>query len=132
MIVLDTHVLIWWIDNPQKLSNKARKIIDEEKLEEENILISSISTLEIYRLVKNGKLELTNHIDSWIGKIESLPFVKFIPVDNKIAAESIMLPDFSNNDPADRIIVATALVHGATLITSDKKILDYPNVQSIW
>lgn len=132
MIVLDTHTLIWWIDSPEKLSKKARKIIDEEKHEEGNLLVSSISTLEIYRLVKNGKLQLINDIGSWLEKIESLPAVRFISVDNKIAISSINLSDFEHKDPADRIIIATALQFGVTLITSDKKILNYPHVQSAW
>ncbi len=106
MIVLDTHILIWWVDSPQKLSIKARKIIDGEKRKEGNILVSSISTLEIYRLVKNGKLQLINDVDSWLEKIESLSAVRFIPVDNKIAIQSVNLPDFLHKDPADRIIIA--------------------------
>ena len=132
MIVLDTHTLIWWIDGPQKLSKKARKIIEKEKTKEGNILVSSISTLEIYRLVKNGKLQLINHVDSWLEKIESLPAVRFIPIDNRIAAYSINLPDFDHKDPADRIIIATALQYGAAVVSSDKEILRYPHVQSIW
>src|SRR3989338_5408347 len=127
MIVLDTHALIWWIDSPEKLSKKARKVIEEEKLKEGNILVSSISTLEIYRLVKNGKLQLINHVDSWLEKVESLPTVRFIPVDNRIAAYSINLPDFDHKDPADRIIIATALQYGAAVVSSDKEILRYPH-----
>lgn len=132
MIVLDTSTLIWWVDNPQKLSKKAKKTIEEEKSKEKNILISSITTLEIYRLVKNGKLELTSHPDSWLEKIESLPAVRFIPVDNRIAVISVNLPDPLHKDPADRIIIATALNMGAKLITSDKRILNYPHIQSVW
>ncbi len=132
MIVLDTQALIWWIDNSGKLSKKALKAIKEEKPNKESILISSISALEIYRLVKNGKLQLTTHAESWIEKIESLPFIKFIPVDNKIAALSVNLIDFLHKDPADRIIIATALNLGARLITSDKKILNYPHIRSVW
>lgn len=130
MIVLDTHTLIWWVDSPQKLSYKARKIIDGEKRKEGNILVSSISTLEIYRLVKNGKLQLINDVDSWFEKIENLSAVRFIPIDNKIAVASVNLPDFSHKDPADRIIIATAQIMGAVLITSDKKILGYEHVQT--
>lgn len=132
MIVLDTHVLIWWIDNPPKLSERARIIIDQEKHKEESILVSSMSTLEIYRLVKNRKIELVGDVDSWMEKIESLPAVRFVPVDNKIAAISVNLVDFQHKDPADRIIIATALNLGAKLVTSDKKILNYPHVQSVW
>ena len=131
MIVLDTHILIWWVDSPQKLSKKAKKAIEEEK-SKKGILISSISTFEIYLLIKKGKLELTNYPDAWLNRIESLPYVRFIPVDNKIAALSVNLPDFTHKDPADRIIIATAMINGATLITSDKKILNYTHVKAVW
>ena len=131
MIVLDTHILIWWVDSPQKLSKKTKKAIEEEK-SKKGILISSISTFEIYLLIKKGKLELTNYPDAWLNRIESLPYVRFIPVDNKIAALSVNLPDFTHKDPADRIIIATAMINGATLITSDKKILNYTHVKAVW
>lgn len=132
MIVLDTHALIWWINDPQKLSQKARKAIDEERHKEGSLLVSSISTLEIYRLVKNGKLQLLNDFDSWLERIESLPEIRFIPVDNKIAISSINLSDFQHKDPADRIIIATALSLGAKLVTSDNKIVSYKHIQAIW
>lgn len=131
MIVLDTHVVLWWINNPKKLSKKASKAI-EESIKQEEILISSISVLEIYMLVKKNRLELNSLADSWLQKVESLPFVKFIPVDNRIAAQSVNLPDLLHKDPADRIIIATALNIGCKLVTSDKKILNYSHVQSIW
>lgn len=131
MIVLDTHILIWWVNSPQKLSKKAKKAIDEEKTKN-GIFISSISTFEIYLLIKKGKLELTNYPDAWVERIESLPYVHFVPMDNQIAAASVNLPDFIHKDPADRIIIATALNLGAKLVTSDKKILEYSKVQTIW
>ncbi len=132
MIILDTHTLIWWIDSPEKLSKKARKIIEKEKSKEKNILVSSISVFEIYLLIKKDKLTLANPPDLWLEKIETLPSVSFIPVNNEIAAESVKLTDFSHKDPADRMIVATAQIMGATLITSDKKIRSYPSVKSLW
>lgn len=131
MIVLDTHALIWWVDNPDKLSKKIIEVINKAK-KEENILVSSISIFEIFLLIKKGKLELATSPDVWLEKIESLPFVRFIPVDNQIAAYSVNLPDFIHKDSADRIIIATALNMGAKLVTSDKKILDYSKVQTIW
>ena len=132
MIVLDTHVLIWWVDSPQKLSKKVKKAIEEWKSKESGILVSSISALEICRLVKEGKLELINSADVWLEKIESLPFIKFIPVDNRIAIASVNLPDFYHKDPADRIIIATAMSYGAVLVTSDRRMLTYLPVQTLW
>lgn len=131
MIVLDTHVLIWLIDSPKKLSKKAKKVIDRERLKKA-ILVSSISTLEIHLLIKKDKLILTTYPDVWFEEIENLPFIKFIPVDNRIAAYSVNLPDFLHKDPADRIIAATALKYGAVLVTSDKRLLKYPHIQTVW
>src|SRR3990167_5289711 len=108
MIILDTNALIWWSTAPEKLSKKARKTIDES-IKKEYIFISSISIWEVYLLVKKDKVELLLDIDSWLEKLEYLPFVKFIPVDNRIATHSVNLPDFEYKDPADRIIIATAL-----------------------
>lgn len=131
MIVLDTSALIRWTCVPEKLSQKASKAIAEE-IKQGEIFISSISVWEIYLLIKNRRIGFFIDSDSWLEKVESLPFVKFVPVDNKIAILSVNLPDFSHKDPADRIIIATALQLGATLITSDKKILKYKKVQSLW
>lgn len=130
MILLDTNALIWWSTAPEKLSGKARKII-EEVIKKEKVLVSSISVWEVYLLMKKKRVGFSIDTDSWLQKLESLPFVRFIPVDNKIAALSIKL-DFTNSDPADRIIIATALTFGAKLITADKKILNYSGVQSVW
>ncbi|MBI4991011.1 type II toxin-antitoxin system VapC family toxin [Candidatus Gottesmanbacteria bacterium] len=131
MIVLDTHVLVWWLGLPDKLSPKAKRRIDGA-LSKNEILISSISIWEIYLLVKRGRLKLTMDIDTWMERVEALPFIRFVPVDNKIAAKSVSLPPPLHNDPADRMIIATALQENAVLITSDKRILKYHYVQTLW
>lgn len=131
MIVLDTNALIRWIGGSTKLSRKARSVIEKAQ-SEKDLFISSISVWEIYTLLRKGKLELGVLPHDWLARIEELSFVHFIPVDNKIAAYSVHLPDFSHKDPADRIIVATALTLGAKLITSDRRLLTYPHVQSVW
>lgn len=132
MITFDTHTLIWWVSSPEKLSDKAIKTIDRELKRKGEILVSSISVWEIYMLVKRSRLKLTMDIDVWLQKVESLPFIQFVPVDNKIAAKSVMLPEPLHSDPADRIIIATSLLYGVPLITSDTKILNYPHAGSIW
>lgn len=131
MIVLDTHVLIWWVSDPEKLSKKAQKMIESES-KSGLILISSISIWEIYLLVKKERIKLAMDIDSWLEKLESLPRIQFIPIDNKIAAKSINLPGEFHNDPADRMIVMTAREKGAVLVTKDERIRKYPHIQSIW
>jgi len=131
MIVLDTHVWIWFVSNPELLSQKAKKAVDIA-MEEKNILISSISTWEVALLVSRKRLKLTMDTSDWIAKSESLPFLKFLPLDNSIAVESVNLPEPLHNDPVDRIIIATAVSKGASLITKDEKILNYPHVKTLW
>jgi PIN domain nuclease of toxin-antitoxin system len=131
MILLDTHVLIWWISDPEKLSVNAAKAIKRES-ENGELLVSSISVWEIYLLVTKGRLTLTMDVDRWIEQIEQLPFIQFIPVTNRIAAKSVTLPEDFHADPADRIIVATAREKGIMLITSDERIRNYSHVQSLW
>lgn len=131
MIVIDTHVLIWWLDRPEKLSTSAQKAIERSSKERE-IIISTISTWEIYLLIKRKKLTLSQEVDTWVQNVENLRSVFFVPIDNLIASKSVQLPEPIHKDPADRIIIATALINGAPLITNDRRILKYPHVQTIW
>ena len=131
MIVLDTHAWIWWVASPDEISRAAREEIDRA-MEGEAILISSISCWEIALLVRKGRLELTMPVEDWIARSEALPFVQFVPLDNRIALRSNHLPGEIHDDPADRIIIATALTLGAPLVSKDTRIRDYPHVETIW
>lgn len=131
MIVLDTHVWLWWISNPERLSTAATNAIDQA-ITENNIIISSISTREVALLVDEGRLKLSVDVRDWIRKTESLPFVRFIPVDNTISLRSVTLPGKFHSDPADRIITATAMTMGLPLVTKDEKLIAYPHVHTIW
>jgi PIN domain nuclease of toxin-antitoxin system len=131
MIVLDTHAWIWWVSNPEYLSEKAKQIIDEA-VTNRNVLISSISTWEVAILASCGRLKLTMSPDDWVAASEALPFFDFVPVSNSIALKSVQLPGVLHNDPADRIIIATAISLGAVLVTKDEKIRNYEHVKTVW
>lgn len=131
MILLDTHALIWWIENSQKLSKKAKMAIEKEK-KSGLLLVSSISVWEIYLLVAKGRLQLAMDTDKWIEVIESLPFVQFVPIDNVVAAKSVTLQGEFHPDPAARMIVATAREKGITLVTGDERIRKYPHIHTLW
>ncbi|MCX8124604.1 MAG: type II toxin-antitoxin system VapC family toxin [Spirochaetes bacterium] len=131
MILIDTHVCIWWIQESTDIPKDVKtKIKSAQK--RNNIFISSISIWEIAMLIKYNRLTLTVPLSEWIKKLESVPYFKFIPVDNAIAEHSVNLPGEFHKDPADRIIVATSRIHNIPLITSDEKILNYPYVKTIW
>jgi len=131
MIVLDTHAWIWFTSKPENLSKKAKKAV-EAAVKEKNMLVSSISAWEVALLVKKERLKLSMDVTDWIAKSENLPFIQFIPVSNSIAVKSVNLPQPLHSDPADRIIIATALSTGASIVTKDKKISDYSHVKTIW
>jgi PIN domain nuclease of toxin-antitoxin system len=131
MIVLDTHAWLWWISNPEKLGTAASSAI-EQAMQENSIFLSSISTWEIALLVDKGRLTLSIDVHDWVRKTESLPFVRFMPVDNTIALRSVALPGAFHADPADRIITATALTTGMPLVTKDEKIRACSFVRTIW
>lgn len=131
MIVLDTHAWIWWASNPERLSRRAKKAVDSA-VEHKAIFISSISAWEVALLVAKNRLKLSMDGADWIAKSERLPFVNFVPVDNAIAIKSVALPEPFHADPADRIIIATAITMGVPVVTKDERILTYPHVESIW
>jgi PIN domain nuclease of toxin-antitoxin system len=131
MTVLDTHAWVWWVSGSKALSKRAGEVI-ESGMADGSIHVSSISVWEVARLVQTGRLELTMEVEDWIARSEALPFLHFVPVDNGIALRSTRLPGSLHSDPADRIIIATALSLGARLVTKDKKLRNYPHAETVW
>ena len=131
MIFLDTHVWIWFVSNPELLSEKAGEAI-ETSIKEDAVLISSISAWEVALLVTRKRLEFTLDVADWVAKSEMLPFIQFVPIDNDIAIKSVRLPEPIHDDPADRIIIASAMSCGAPLVTKDASIRKYPHVKTLW
>ncbi|MBI4490839.1 MAG: type II toxin-antitoxin system VapC family toxin [Deltaproteobacteria bacterium] len=131
MILLDTHVWVWWVNGQPALSRKAHRSI-HQAAEEAGVYLSSISVWEVAQLVVRGRLELTMDVESWVAKSEAMPFLHFVPVDNGIALKSVRLPEPLHNDPADRMIIATSTIMGFPLVTRDKRIIEYPHVRTIW
>lgn len=131
MIVLDTHVWVWWVSSLAPLSPKVRRLIGDG-VQQNAIYLSSISIWEVAQLANRGRLQLTMGVADWVAKSEMLPFVHFVPVDNTIALKSVQLPDPLHSDPVDRIIIATALTLGFPLATRDEKIARYPHIRTIW
>ena len=131
MIVIDTHVWLWWVSDPAQLSDPARQAIDAAALRHE-LFVSTISAWEVAMLVEKGRLTLTLDVRDWIARSEALPFLTFAPLTNVVAVEAVRLPNFPHADPADRIIAATTLSLGAALVSKDEKLRGYPPLRTIW
>ena len=132
VIVLDTHALLWWVSNPEQIPSRARRLLERSITDDAGVSASSITAWEIAMLVERGRLELTMPVEEWIARVESLPWLTFVPVDNRIAMRSVRLENFAHRDPADRIIVATAFVLNAMLVTGDARLRSYTAVRTAW
>lgn len=132
MILLDTHTLVWWLAEPSRLPERAARLLDSAVEAGDTICVSSISIWEIAMLVARNRLVLTIDVEVWIARVEALSFLTFVPVDNRIAARAVHLEGFAHRDPADRMIVATAIGMGATLVTADSVLRSYERVQTVW
>lgn len=132
MILLDTHALVWWINGSNKLSAPARTSIENERNSKGTILVSTISAWEIALLVDKGRLTLDRDVADWLEQADSIEGLEFAAIDRQIAIDSIRLPGDFHNDPADRIIVATARKFASPVVTADTRIISYPHARTIW
>ncbi len=116
MILLDTCALIWWTLDPDQLSAKARRACDT--ILESGGLVSSISFWEIGIKIKKKKLETGISLSEYIDRLRSMGTVTIVPVDETIWLASVEL-DWIHPDPADRVIVSTAGMKKASIVTQD-------------
>ena len=131
MILLDTHALIWWASGDVRLSEPAARLI-AQNLEERSVLVSAISAWEVAQLVVRDRLVLSRPVSDWLDLVRAIDGVRFVPIDHRVAVESVVLPGDFHKDPADRFLVATARLLGATLVSCDDKIRAYAHVNSFW
>jgi PIN domain nuclease of toxin-antitoxin system len=110
---------------------RARRALDKAATGK-RLFVSSISLWEVALLVAKGRLRLSMPVATWMGASEALPFLRFVPVDNAIALLAVTLPGPLHDDPADRIIAATALSLGAELVTRDRRLTEYPRLRTLW
>jgi len=131
VILLDTHAWIWWTSDPGKLSKRAMGLIEKEAAEGV-LLVSAISCWELAVLVSNGRIGFSVDVTEWIRRSLGLPFVRLAELNPEVAVGSTRLPGYGHSDPADRIIIATALLLGCALVTKDRRIRDYSQVNTVW
>jgi len=127
MILIDTHIFIWFATNNNQLKQKYKQLLEEES----EIFISIISCWEIAKLVEYKRLVLTMPISEWMTIALESSNVKILPLDLPIILDATNLPDNFHKDPADQLIVATSRVLGINLLSEDEKIKSYKYVKII-
>lgn len=126
MILLDTHMWIWWVNDPAKLDSKVLDYVDN--LPPSDIFISVISCWEVAKLVEKKHIQLSEPLSIWFEKAIDYSGLTIIELEREILMDACALPGTFHNDPADQLIVATSRIKQIPLLTADGKILNYEHV----
>jgi PIN domain nuclease of toxin-antitoxin system len=127
VILLDTHIWVWWVHRDEHLPARLRTFI--ERHESATLGVSAISCWEVAKLVERGRLRLPMPTGDWLHAALTYPGVRLLDLTPDICVHSCSLPGDFHADPADQIIVATARHHRVGLVTLDARIRGYPHVQ---
>lgn len=130
MILLDTHVVVWLAGEEYRLSSKAKTAVDEARQTEQGLAISDFTLYELSTLYRKKQFTLAISLESFLSEVERRFVV--LPITTRICVGALSLPTSYPKDPADRIIGATALVEGLTLVTADAQIRKSRAVPTIW
>lgn len=128
MTVIDTHVWLWWLSEPGRLTKAARRALETAQ----RIGVPAICCLEVATLAAKGRITLDRPALDWMRDALAAPRVELLPLTPAVAARAAGLPAAFPGDPADRLIVATAIIEAATLVTKDDRIRQSETVRTIW
>jgi len=124
-LILDTHVWIWLLNGDERLRRSRALAWIERATRRAQVKVSVLSVWEVGMLEAKGRISLPCHPLEWVHKALGGPGISLVPLTEEIAIDSSRLPGEFHGDPVDRILVASARILGGTLITCDRKILDY-------
>jgi PIN domain nuclease of toxin-antitoxin system len=130
MILVDTHVVLWLALEPERISRKAAAAIEETRLRGDGLAISDITLIEIAVGESERRIQLNASLETFLTEVESRFVV--LPITGRVCVSAMGLPAAYPKDPADRIIGATALVEGISLVTADNDIRKSKALRTIW
>jgi len=130
VILLDTHVAAWLALDPDQISRKGRAAIDGARKSANGLAICDITLLELALLVSKGRIRLDISLESFLQEVESRFVV--LPITARACVIALELPPAYPNDPTDRVIGATALAHGLSLLTADREIRKSRALPTVW
>lgn len=128
-VVLDTHAWIWWVDDPDRLSGPAREAIEAAT----TIGVAAISCWEAGMLARSGRVSFAQGVSRWVRSALAGEGILAIPLSPKVAVDAAVIEGRGlPADPADRMIYATAIEAGATLVTRDRRLREFDPRRTVW
>jgi len=124
MIILETHIWLWWVNQSTKLKTTWLEHIEQA----EQVGVSAISLFEVSWLNRHNRIELPCPPHEWFDKALAGSDIQLIPLTPEIASQAVDLQQH-HSDPQDRIIIATALIHNALLLSADNKFKFYTELE---
>ncbi|MBM3648929.1 MAG: type II toxin-antitoxin system VapC family toxin [Alphaproteobacteria bacterium] len=121
-LLLDTHVVLWLSRGDARLGETTRKAIDATWKTGGRILLSAVSVWEIAILVETGAIDLDLPVEAWVSRFLDRRGFEAVPLDHSAAARAYALRHLEHRDPADRLLIASAIVLGCPLVTCDERI----------
>lgn len=128
-VLLDTCCIIWAAAEPDSLTPDAVRILEDP---DTAVWVSAISCAEVACLADRERIQLDRHWKAWFRQVVELNSWRVADIDLRVIEEAYSLPGEFHRDPADRILTATARLRDLTVLTADRKILDYPHVDACW
>ena len=124
-LLLDTHIALWLDSADDRLRPSTRALIDGCWQNGGNICFSAVTAWEIALLVDTGRIELDVPVEQWVMRFLDRPGIEAVPLGHRAACRSYQLHHLEHRDPADRLLIATAIELGCPLVTYDDRILRF-------
>lgn len=121
-LLLDTHIALWWLEGGDRLTVAQRRAVAAAERQNEKLHIADVTLWEIAMLADRGRITVTQGVAAFLEELEGNARLEVLPITGAIALDAVRLASSFPNDPADRLIAATARVHGHRLVTGDRRI----------
>jgi PIN domain nuclease of toxin-antitoxin system len=121
-LLLDTHIALWLDSGNDRLRPQTQALLDDCWQNGGTILLSAVTAWEVALLVDTGRIDLDIPIDGWVRRFVERPGIEAVPLGHRAAARSYQLHHLEHRDPADRLLIATAIELACPLVTYDERI----------